>query len=229
LDRVVLSVGGSLINPGKPDAEYLKSLAKVVKSLARRYQISIVCGGGKPAREYASAVKEFEKNEFVADEAAILLTRANAFLMTAALGEAAYQRVIEDFTKAAEAVSLAGSKIVIMGGTIPGLTTDADAALLAEKIKAKRIVNLSNIDAIYDMPPSRPGAKKLSVMTYAQLLKLANEYDRREAGTHFVFDSIACKIIARSKIETHFIHGKDLKQAQAAISGGKHSGTVVRR
>ena len=37
-----------------------------------------------------------------------------------------------------------------MGGTIPGIITDADAALLAEAINSRRLVNISNVDAIYD-------------------------------------------------------------------------------
>ncbi|MDD5317217.1 MAG: UMP kinase [Candidatus ainarchaeum sp.] len=228
MSRVVLSVGGSLINPGKVDVLFLQKLAKLVNALSKEFQFAVISGGGTPAREYASAVRALGGNEFVADEAAILMTRANAFIAASALGERAYPGVMEDFNRAAEAVAVAERRVVVMGGTIPGFTTDADAALLAEKIRARRLVNLSNIDAIYDRPPRRAGAKKFSRMTHSQLVKLANEYDMRKAGTHFVFDNIACKIIARSKMETHFVNGKDLKQVEAAIRGGKHDGTTVK-
>lgn len=228
MERVVLSVGGSLINPGKPDVEFLKRLSKLIRKLSGKYQFSVLCGGGQPARDYAAAVRGFGGNEFVADEAAIMMTRANAFIVAAALGDMAYPGVMEDFSNAGEAVTVAINKVVVMGGTIPGFTTDADAALLAEKIGAKKLINLSNIDGIYDRPPKKPGAKKFATMTHVKLVRLANEYDMRTAGTNFVFDNVACKIAARSDIETHFVYGKDLKQVEAAITGGKHKGTVVK-
>jgi len=228
LARIVLSVGGSLINPGKPDVKFLKDLVKLIEKLSKKHQFAVLCGGGQPARDYANAVRGFGGNEFVADEAAILMTRANAFIVASALGKMAYPGVMMDFTNAAEADAVAGDKVIVMGGTIPGFTTDADAALLAEKIGAQKIVNLSNIDGIYDRPPKKPGAKKFARMTHKQLVRLANEYDLRQAGTNFVFDNVACKIVMRSGIETHFVYGKDLKQVEAAITGGKHSGTVVK-
>lgn len=228
MSRVVLSVGGSLVNPGKVDVKFLEKLAKLVIRMSNGLQFAILCGGGQPARDYAAAVRALGGNEFVADEAAILMTRANAFIVASALGEHAYPGVMNDFNNAAEAVAVAGNRVVVMGGTIPGFTTDADAALLAEKIQARKLVNLSNIDAIYDRPPKKPGAKKFSTMTHSQLVKLANEYDMRMAGTNFVFDNIACKIIARSKIETHFVNGRDLRQVEQAVKGEKHKGTVVK-
>ncbi len=226
--KIVLSVGGSLMNPGKPDVDFIKGLSALIVKLAPKYKFSILCGGGQPARDYASAVREFGGNEFAADEAAILMTRANAFLLAAALGERAYPRVFTDFGDAA-AAETASKQIVVMGGTIPGFTTDADAALLAEKIGAKKLVNLSNISAIYSADPKKdPKARKFSAMTHSELVELANKYDQRKAGTNFVFDNVACKIIARSAIETHFVSGRDLKQVEAAITGAEHNGTVVK-
>lgn len=225
--KIVLSVGGSMINPGKPDVEFITGLAALIVKLKPKHKFSILCGGGQPARDYASAVRRFGGNEFVADEAAILMTRANAFLVASALGEHAYPRIFTDFGEAAAAEAVS-DKIVVMGGTIPGFTTDADAALLAEKIGAKKLINLSNISAIYSADPKKdPKAKKLATMTHAELVELANKYDLRSAGTNFIFDNIACKIIARSKIETHFVAGKDLKQVEAALNGTAHNGTIV--
>jgi uridylate kinase len=53
-----------------------------------------------------------------------------------------------------EAVSLLNNyKIIVMGGALPGITTDAVAVMLAEVCKAKRLVNVSNVNGIYDKPP----------------------------------------------------------------------------
>ncbi len=65
-------------------------------------------------------------------------------------------------------------------------------------------------------------------MSYDELIALAASSDKRKAGTNFVFDLLACKLISRSNIETHFVSGKSLKDVEAAIEGKKHSGTVVK-
>jgi len=225
--KVVLSVGGSLLNPGQPDFSFIKQLASLLKKLKTKYQLAVVCGGGVPARENASHIRKLGGSEFLADEVAILSTRMNAMMLLSALGEDAHPVVAESFKEAMNALN--SGKIVLMGGTIPGITTDTDAALLAEGIGAKRIVNLSNVDGVYSGDPKKDkNAKKLQRMSFSQLTQLASQYDERKAGTRFVFDLIACKLIARSMIETHFIYGKNFAEVQSAIEGKMHPGTLVR-
>lgn len=222
---VVLSLGGSLVNPDKPNTAYLKKLAALVGK--SRHSFGIVCGGGKVAREYAQAARVLGGSEFEADEIAIQSTVQNAKLVAIAFHGMSCPKVFTDFDSAADA---AGKyKIVVMGGTIPGITTDTDAALLAEKLGACRIINMSNVNGVYsENPYKNKKAVKFPKMTFAQLIKLAGESDTRAAGTHFVFDYVACKMIARSKIETHFLDGKKLNEIASAIEGRKHSGTVVK-
>lgn len=224
---IVLSVGGSLINPGVPDANFLRNISALLREECKRTPIAVVTGGGKTAREYAEAVRKLGGSEFQADEAAILSTRQNALLLIAALNDVAYPLVCRDFDEAAEATLT--HKIVVMGGTIPGITTDADAALLAEKLGAKRLINLSNIDAIYDSDPKKnKNAKRFTELSFEKLLELASESDKRKAGEHFVFDLVACKIVARSKIISHFVHGRDLECVKKAFRGEKNHGTIVK-
>ncbi len=223
---VVLSVGGSLLNDGKPNLEMGRMLAEALKGTGLR--LGIVCGGGKQARRAAERARKKTGSEFLADEAGIKITRKNAKMMLGALGgeaAGAGKKIFVDFAKARKAA--ATQKFVVMGGTIPGITTDADAALLAECLGAKRMVNLSN-SAVYDSDPKgNPNAKKYDTLTHAQLRELAAESDKRMAGTHFIFDLLACSIIARSKIQTHFVDGRQIGQVTAAVEGKPHTGTVV--
>lgn len=224
---VVLSIGGSLINPGEPDMGFIKEIASLLKKMP--YRFGVVCGGGKIARDYAKAVRGLDGNEFEADEAAVISTKQNAKLMISALGKQAYPTVISDFEQAGEVAVNEKVKFVVMGGTIPGITTDTDAVLLAEKIGAKRIVNLSNVDGIYDSnPKENPKAKKFDSLSFEELIALANKGDQRKAGTNFVFDLMACKLVARSRIEAHFVDGRKLDDVEKAINGERHSGTVVK-
>jgi uridylate kinase len=226
--HVVLSVGGSSVIPeGKPDFAFLRGLAQLIKR--SRSSFGILTGGGPVARMYANAARELGASEYEADSIAITSTRQNAHLVIAALAGAGvdvHNRVLSDFEEAK--IPAHETKAVVMGGTIPGITTDTDSVLLAEAIGAKRLVNISNVEAIYDSDPKiNKNAKRYSKMTYDELISLAAASDRRMAGTNFVFDLLACKLIARSKIETHFVSARKMDGVENAVEGRKHGGTVV--
>lgn len=222
---VVISLGGSLINGmGSVDAKFLGEFRDA--ALKSGEKLAIVTGGGKTARDYAGAAMEFCGNNFVADEVAVAATRLNAALVVSLFREEAYPKVLGDFGKAAAALN--GHKVVVMGGTVPGITTDTDSVLLAEAVGAKRLVNLSNVEGIFDSDPrSNPDAKKYDSMSHDELVALAQKCDQRAPGTNFVFDIIACKLAKRSKIELHFVGGKNLKDLDKAIKGKRHAGTIV--
>jgi len=224
--HVILSLGGSLINTERGiDEKFLNEIKGIVKKSS--FSFGIVTGGGKAARAYANAVREKGGSEFDADEAAIRATKENAGALIKALGDLCYGKVCDSFDDAKK--NATKFKVVVMGGTIPGITTDTDSALLAEAVGAKRLVNISNVEAIYERDPRKnPDAKRFSELDYAALVRLACEFDSRKAGENFVFDILACKLISRSKIETHFVSGKNLNDVKAAIDGKKHSGTIVK-
>ena len=220
--KVVISLGGSVVNPGEPDVEFVKKMCAMLSKLSKGVELLIVCGGGVAARKYAHAIQKLGNN-FLADEAAILATHQNAIFVSSALPNSVFCKEFDDARKMHE-----NGKIPIMGGTVPGITTDDDAVLLAELVGAKRVVNLSNVDAIYDSDPkTNPKAKRFEKMKHDELIALATGGDKRRAGENFVFTLLACKLAARSNIEVHFVNGRNLEEAEAAILGKKHSGTVV--
>ena len=188
-------------------------------------------GGGKNARVTADKVRAHGGSEFEADEAAIAWTKKNAKIVARIINEVAKKEVASPITPDTfeQARSLARHyRVVVMGGTIPGITTDTDAVLLAECLRAKRVINLSNVNGVFsDNPKKNPKAEKFGRMSYLQMIRLAGKHDTRAAGTHFVFDFVACKLIARSKIEAHFLDGRKLGEVKKAVLGKRHSGTVI--
>lgn len=224
---ITLSIGGSLLVPGEPDVEYIKKLAKIFRKYVKKYKFAIVTGGGADARVYARAMRKIYNNEFLADQAAIMSTWQNAYLVLAALEDITYKTLPKTFDEAAEA--LVHNDIVIMGGTLPGITTDTDAVLLAERVGSKRIINVSNVDAIYTGDPRKEkNVKKLPVLSHQKLCEMAAEKDSRRAGENFVFDILASKLLARSGIEGHFVSGNRLDDLENAIKGKKHNGSIVK-
>ena len=114
-----------------------------------------------------------------------------------------------------------------MGGTHPGQTTDAVAALAAEKIKATRLVNATSVDGVYtEDPKTNPAAKRIDRMTFKELLEKV-VYAKMEAGSSFIFDPLGAKLISRSKIQTAVVFGRDLQQLSNAIKGQPFVGTLI--
>ena len=83
----VLSVGGSMIAPEKPDVEFLAAFVKMAKEWlaaddSRR--LILVAGGGAPARVYQGAYKDVcaatsqEPQNEAADWIGVMATRINA-------------------------------------------------------------------------------------------------------------------------------------------------------
>ena len=69
------------------------------------------------------------------------------------LGELGCNKVAITLDDAAQC--LAEGKVVVMGGLKPGITTDAVAALVAERVEADLLVKGTDQDGVYDKDPQK--------------------------------------------------------------------------
>jgi uridylate kinase len=224
VDKVVVSIGGSVLIPERDDAKYIRALADVLKDVAKEVQLMVVCGGGKVSRYYAETGRELGGSIFQLDEMGIAVTRINAMLLDVALGENGSGKVPLTAEECAK-LSKPG-KIVVMGGTEPGHTTDAVASMIARACKADRIVNASNVDAVYSADPRKdPNAKRFTKMTIDELKAVV--YSDHDAGKSSVFDPMGVKIAKECQIDLLMVDGRDLPELRSAILGKSIRGTFV--
>jgi len=114
-----------------------------------------------------------------------------------------------------------------MGGVTPAQTTDAVAAVLAERTGADILVNLTSVDGIYSADPDKdPSATRYSRVTPVKLAEIVGKTEL-EAGSNNVVDPIAVKIITRSGIPLVVIDGRKPENLFEAVMHGKLSGTLV--
>ena len=225
MDKVVVSLGGSVLIQDEGDTEFLKNIASMLASLLDEYEMIIVCGGGKIARYYIGSGRELGADERDLDQMGIQVTRLNARLLQMALGK----KVGGEMPRTPEeAVELIGAgKIVVMGGLEPGQTTDAVAAMVAKAWRADRIVNATSVDAVYSEDPKKVSdAKRYTWLTFEEFYRIVDR-GGHGAGQTAVFDRKGARIAMEMRIPLFIVYGRDLEELRSAISGGDIRGTRV--
>ncbi len=227
----VLSVGGSIIVPEKPDTEFLQSFIKMTISWLdqdKSRRLILVAGGGAPARVYQNAYKEvssetkINSKDDAADWIGIMATRINAQLLKACFGDYCKNDVVYNPT---EDVKFDG-QVLVASGWKPGFSTDTDAVYLGEKFDAKTIVNLSNIEKVYtDDPRKNPDAKPLDTISWADFRKMVG--DEWTPGKNCPFDPIASKKAEQLGMKVICAGGKNIKNINAILNDEDYIGTTI--
>jgi uridylate kinase len=224
MKKVVISLGGSILMPTL-EKNTLREYVPVLRKIAQEHRLFVVVGGGGEARRYIGIVRDLGIDEGTADEIGILITRLNATMLIAALGDDAYPKVAESHADARKFAE--SGKIVVMGGITPGQTTDAVAAVLAERVGAAVFINATSVDGIYTADPKKDkNATRFDAITPRQLLEIVGG-TALGAGSNNVLDIVAARVVERSNIPLVVLDGRDPKNLQNAILKGKFIGTVV--
>jgi uridylate kinase len=190
----------------------------------RGHVVAAVVGGGSLSRELIRTAKVMGLDESGLDEVAISVSRLVAQLFVLKLGDvgAGYvPTVVEDAAKLVE-----DGKVVVMGGLKPGMTTDAVAAMLADRINADLLVKATDQDGIFNRDPRKfPDAHLLDELRFDDLDKLF-EADRHRAGIHQILDPEAVRLLQKRRIKTVVVNGSKPANVMLAV-GGRKVGTVI--
>lgn len=220
---IIMSLGGSLIVPLDIDVEFLKKFKILIeKYISKGYRFVIFCGGGKVARNYQVAVNEITTvNNSDLDWIGIHATRLNALLLKKIFKEHSEKKIIIDPTE-----EIKFEKNVLIGaGWKPGWSTDYDAVLIGKNLGFKEIINLSNIDHVYDKDPNKhTDARKHDNMTWEHYRSLIDT--DWSAGLNSPFDPIASKVADEENMKV-IIMGKDLDNLENYLEGREFKGTVL--
>lgn len=222
--RLVIRVGGSVM-ASPPDPAMVKKYAELLKDLRKRgHEVVAVVGGGSLAREMIRVASEMGLKEPEQDEVAISVSRLHASLFMMRLGEDGCGTVPVSVDEAAEC--LGRGRIVVLGGLKPGMTTDAVAALVAERVRADLLVKATDQDGVFTKDPRKfPDVKKVDRVGFDELSRLF-EADRHRAGIHQVLDPEAVKILLRSRVRVVVVNGFRVENVLRAVRGEK-VGTLI--
>ncbi len=166
---VVISLGGSVIIPKEIQIRFLKKFKEfILRFLKKNYRFVIVAGGGNICREYQKAAATIAR---VSDEdkdwIGIHATRLNAHLLRTIFKKEAYPIVLDNPLKQ---INGKNYNLFIGSGWRPGWSTDYDTILLAERFKADKIINATNIDYVYEKDIAKhKSAKPIKEITWDKI------------------------------------------------------------
>lgn len=223
---IIISVGGSLIVPDSIDSDFLISLKNLINEGTKSGErFIIICGGGKTARRYQDAGKIVSKLwSSDIDWLGIHSTRLNAQLVKTVLLPKVEEVIIHNpFDKKIKFEK----PVLIAAGWRPGFSTDFDAVCLAKRYKAKKLINLSNIDYVFDKDPrTNPNAKKIEQISWKDFRKIIPK--KWNPGLSSPFDPVASKEAEQLKLEVAIINGKKIGELDKFIRGEDFVGTLIK-
>ena len=148
--------------------------------------------------------------------------KLNAELLRVIFSENAHDKVIANL-----GIPFSFDKPIVIGSAYePGKSTDWDAVVAAKHLGAKKIINLSNIDYVYDSDPKEnPKAKRIERISWADYRKIIpKKWISRLSSP---FDPVASKMAEESGIEVIIMNGKPIDNLAKYLNGEKFSGTII--
>tara|TARA_Y100000310_G_scaffold345082_1_gene461674 strand:- start:3607 stop:4275 length:669 start_codon:yes stop_codon:yes gene_type:complete len=220
MQTIVISLGGSAIIPDKVDYKFLEAFKKVIQK-HKKYRFIIVTGGGKTARTYIEAVRKEKLSEKIASIIGIASTKLNAKLVSG------FFKIKHKIPETLAELKKQKGRIIICGalGHRPGLTSDANAAEVAQVFKAKYFINMTNVKGLYSKDPNKyKTAKFIKHISHKDFNKIVQKI-KYQAGQHFVLDQIASKIIKQHNIPTIILKGNN--NLDKVLSNKNCQGTLI--
>jgi uridylate kinase len=223
-ETIIISLGGSIVVPELPDPIFINAFKEFILSEVKNgKRFVIIVGGGKTCRNYQDTLsKTINATVVDLDWIGIYSTRLNAELVRMSFADQAADEVVLD-----PSILPSFSKSIIIGaGWKPGWSTDYDAVMMAEQLNAKKLINLSNIEYVYDKDPrTNTDAKKIEKISWADFRKLLP--DEWSSGLNSPFDPIAAKKAESMNMEVAIMNGRNLDNLKNYLNGEDFVGTVI--
>ncbi len=231
--RVLLKISGEALLGDQQfgiDPKPVEMIADEIRSIYERgVEIAVVVGGGNIFRGMKNSAK-LGMDQASGDYVGMLATVMNAVVLQCALKKIevecrvmtaiAMNQIAEPYVRHRAIRHLEKGRVVIFaaGTGNPFFTTDTASALRASEINAEVMLMAKNgVDGVYDDDPKiNPNAKKIDVISYAEIIK-------RDLK---VMDTSACALCKQNNIPITVFDFK-ASGSLVKIMNGESVGTYI--
>ena len=231
VDTRVMALGGSLLSGNSDEIHgWIEGLALILERRASEGSATaIVVGGGAAARRGIEAASSLTSDRDALDRIGIAATRLNASMIREGLSGVGIRVSEIAPISIEEALASAGNGVVVMGGTVPGHTTDCVAIELAIGMNAESCLIATNVSHVYSSDPSLDsGATKIIQMSHEELRAIVGEASEHKAGGRTVVDPVGAMRAREFDLNLDVVDGRDLAALESALSGLPFNGTSIR-
>lgn len=224
-ETIIISLGGSIVVPNLPDPVFINAFKSfILEEIKKGKRFMIIVGGGKTCRNYQNALsKTINATTADLDWIGIYSTHLNAELVRMSFGDIAAEKIVVD----PSILPSLSHSVIVGAGWKPGWSTDYDAVMMAEQLGAKKIINLSNIEYVFDKDPKKyKDAKLITNSSWADFRAiLPKEWS---SGLNSPFDPVAAEKAESLKIEVAIMNGRNIENLKSYLNGEKFLGTVIK-
>jgi uridylate kinase len=180
------------------------------------------------AREYRDAAAQ-AVGKGITDEdldwLGIHATRLNAHLIRTIFKNIAYPRFIKHYDMVDK--NALAYRVVACAGWKPGWSTDYCAVLAANDYGIKTVINMTNVDYVYDKDPNRyKGARPIKKMSWNEVIKIVG--NRWKPGLNTPFDPMASRMAKKMGLRVILVNGRNFENLAKVLDGKVgFKGTVI--
>jgi len=221
-ETIIISLGGSLVAPDEIDVGFLKNFRHCIEKYLDKRRFFLYIGGGKICRNYQKVLLEFGADDSDRDWIGINVSRLNAEVVKQVFVKDSYPKVVTDPSKKINT----RKDILVAAGWKPGWSTEYCSVIIAKDSGLKTIINLTNIDYVYDKDPRKfPDAKQIKEINWKDFRKIVG--DKWTPGLSAPFDPRASKMAEILKIKVVIINGKNLDRLEDFLNNKPFIGTII--
>jgi uridylate kinase len=224
----ILSLGGSLVAPKAGiDTDFLIAFNAFIRNQisAKKRRFFIVVGGGDTAGRYIDAGKKVLGHELTSEDLdwlGIHATRLNAQFIRSIFRDVADPRVIKHY----EIILKIEQPVAIAAGWKPGWSTDYCAVTLCQDYGVNKMINLSNVDQVYDKNPQVfSDAKPIAELSWKDYRAMVG--DEWTPRMNSPFDPVASRLAESLGIKVKILNGKNLDNLAKALDDAPFVGTTI--
>ena len=149
-------------------------------------------------------------------------SRLNAHLVRTIFRDIAHPFIIKHY----EIIRKVTEPVVVAAAWKPGWSTDYDAVLLCEDYGMNTVINLSNVDQVFDKDPKVfPDAKPLDKISWEDFRKMVG--DEWTPGMNSPFDPIASQKAHELGVKVVVMNGKNFENIDKFFKGEPFVGTTI--
>ncbi len=219
--EAVIKVGGSLTE--QPGA--FRALCLYLQEVATKFSIVVVPGGGKFADVVREIDEKFHLSSAVSHRLAILAMDLYGLVLTQIVPNAMAFDVLEDAWRILEAKKVPvflPSKLMLADDPFEAswdVTSDSIAAYIAFKLRAGKLVLVTDVDGVFTKDPKKNAdAKLISKVSPHELLVRAERTS---------VDRFLPKFLSQHALECYIVNGLYPERVGAVLSGQRTIGTQI--